>query len=442
MNPDLFQAKNHLIKKINFNKLRNWSTIFLLTGGSLMKDKPLLLTHACRVLPERIVPESWLLLADGRIQAVGQGDLPDSAICGIKPQDCSLLDLAGSYLTPGFIDLHTHGAGGCDFMDGTTLAWQTIARTHARHGTTALLATTLASSPAELNQAFRTWEEWQGWPNTAARQAGATIIGLHLEGPYFAQEQRGAQDSRFIRNPDPDEYRPLIDSYPDIRRWSAAPELPGALEFGRYAASHGILVAIAHSNAVFAEISPALANGYSLVTHLYSGMSGVTRANGFRRGGVIESALLLDELAVEIIADGCHLPPELLQLIVKCKGPAQTALVTDSMRAAGQDVETSIIGSLQNGQAVLIRDGVARMPDGTAFAGSIATADRLLRTMLSMAKVSLPDAVAMLTRTPARLLGLETRKGGLEPGQDADLVILDQDLQVRQTLIGGQPVLS
>ncbi|HBP38041.1 MAG TPA: N-acetylglucosamine-6-phosphate deacetylase [Clostridiales bacterium] len=405
-----------------------------------MNHKPVLLTHARCITPDRILQDSWLLLADGRIRASGQGSWPEPDICGIAAADCQILDLAGSFLTPGFIDIHTHGAGGSDFMDGTADAWKTIARTHARHGTTALLATTCACLPAELEQVLQVWEQWQTGPDPAD-PVTAAILGLHLEGPYFAQEQRGAQDPLYIRNPDPAEYRSLIERCPGIRRWSTAPELPGALEFGAYAASRGILVSIAHSNAIYAEVLAALDNGYSLATHLYSGMSGVTRLKGFRRGGVIESALLLDSLDVEIIADGCHLPPELLRLIYKCKGPGHIALITDSMRAAGQDVSTSIMGSLKQGQTVLIRDGVACLPDLSAFAGSIATTDRLLQTLYFMAGISLPDAVAMLTYTPARLLRIQDRKGGLKSGMDADLAVLDQDLQVIQAFVGGRPVI-
>ena len=398
-----------------------------------MKNGQTLLLQGGRlVLSDRILPEGWIFLADGRIAALGEGRPPDNDLAGYAAAAVARLDLGGRLVMPGFIDLHTHGAGGADFMDGTLEAWQTIAGTHARHGTTALLATTLTSTAAELGRTLQTWRDWQ----TAGR-TGSTILGLHLEGPYFSHEQRGAQDPRYLHAPDPDEYRPLIEENPGIRRWSAAPELPGALEFGAYAAGHGILVSMAHTNALYEEVLAAIRNGYSLVTHLYSAMSSVRRIDGLRHGGVIESALLLDDLAVEIIADGRHLPPELLQLIFRCKGRGRTALVTDSMRAAGQDVAESLLGSLRDGQPVIIRDGVARLPDGSALAGSIATGDRLLRTMHQLAGVSLVDVAAMLTETPARLLGLQAKKGALAVGLDADLAVLDDDLHVWRTIIGG-----
>ena len=408
-----------------------------------MFTRPVLFSHAQLVLSDRIVPDGWLLADDGKIAALGAGHPPEEVLSGLAPDQVTLVNLNGAWVMPGFIELHSHGAGGADFMDGTLEAWKTIAATHAAHGTTTLLATTLASSTQALDRSLRIWSDWQtadlNRPGKPGRRT-ATIWGLHLEGPYFSPEQAGAQDPRYLRHPDPDEYRRLIRETPGIRRWSAAPELPGGLEFGEYAASRGILVSMAHTNALYEEVLAAVNHGYSLVTHLYSGMSTVRRIDGLRHGGVIESALLLDDLAVEVIADGKHLPAELLQLIFRCKGPGRTALVTDSMRAAGQDVSTSLLGSLDDGQTVIIRDGVARMPDGSALAGSIATSDRLLRTMHLVAGISLLDTVAMMTATPARLLGLQANKGSLAVGKDADLAILDRDFHVIQTYLAGQEI--
>jgi len=408
-----------------------------------MLDRPVLFANARLILADRLVPIGWLLAADGVITALGEGTPPQGSIAGYEPDIIDWIDLAGAWLMPGFIELHSHGAGGADFMDGTLAAWETIAATHAAHGTTTMLATTLASSPQSLDRALQVWSSWQAanlnQPGRPGRRQ-ATIWGLHLEGPYFSPEQAGAQDPRYLRHPDPAEYRRLIRENPGIRRWSAAPELPGGLAFGQYAAGQGILVAMAHTNALYEEVLEAVKHGYTLVTHLYSGMSTVRRIDGLRHGGVIESALLLDDLAVEVIADGKHLPTELLQLIFRCKGPGRTALVTDSMRAAGQDVSTSLLGSLDDGQTVIIRDGVARMPDGSALAGSVATSDRLLRTMHLGAGVSLLDTVTMMTATPARMLGLLDRKGSLAIGKDADLAILDDDFHVRQTYLAGQRI--
>lgn len=377
------------------------------------------------VTPGGIIPNGTVLVAGGKILAVGDvgGDFPGAIE----------IDANGQYIAPGFIDIHVHGGGGFDFMDNTVEAFLAIAETHARYGTTALLPTTLTSSREDLEETLRTYE-------SAAKQNtnGAQFLGMHLEGPYFALSQAGAQDPRYIRDPDPKEYREILEQYPFITRWSAAPERPGAQELGRYLTSKGVLAAIAHTDAVYDDVAEAVRNGYSLATHLYSGMSGVSRRNGFRYAGVIESAFLIDEIDVEIIADGIHLPPPLLQLVYKIKGPERTALITDAMRAAGTYVKESILGSLKNGLHVIVEDGVAKLPDRSAFAGSVATFDRLVKNMITLAGVPLRQAVQMASATPARMLGLERRKGAIAAGMDADIVIFDDDIRIKTTIINGK----
>jgi N-acetylglucosamine-6-phosphate deacetylase len=263
---------------------------------------------------------------------------------------------------------------------------------------------------------------------------------MHLEGPYIAMTQRGAQDPRYIREPDPLEYREILSSASCIKRWSSAPELKGSMELGRYLRSKNILPAIAHTDAIYEEVGEAFENGYTLITHLYSAMSGVTRRNAFRYAGVIESAYIIDEMDVEIIADGIHLPPPLLKLVYKIKGADRIALITDAMRAAGMPEGESVLGSLHNGLKVIVEDCVAKLPDRTSFAGSVATAIRLLKTMVLMADVPLIDAVKMLTSTPARILNILDKKGELTPGKDADIVIFDKDFTIQTTIIKGKVV--
>ncbi len=331
------------------------------------------------------------------------------------------IDAQGNYISPGFIDIHVHGGGGYDFMDGSETAFLKIAETHARYGTTAMLPTTLTSTKAEILHILDVYEE-ANRNNTN----GARFLGMHLEGPYFAMSQRGAQDPRYIRNPDPAEYKDILSKSSCIKRWSAAPELEGAVEFGKYVKSKGVLPAIAHTDAIYEEVITAFENGYTLATHLYSAMSGVTRRNAFRYAGVIESAFIIDDMDVEIIADGLHLPAPLLKLVYKIKGANHTALITDAMRAAGTDVRESVLGNMDNGIKVIIEDGVAKLPDRSAFAGSIATADMLVRTMIYMAGVSLADSVKMMTSTPARIMGIAEKKGEIAVGKDADIIIFDK----------------
>jgi N-acetylglucosamine-6-phosphate deacetylase len=377
------------------------------------------------ITPEKIIDGGSVLIKEGIITAISEND--------IESGNAIKIDAQGNYISPGFIDIHVHGGGGHDFMDGSETAFLKIAETHARYGTTAMLPTTLTSTKAEILHILEVYEK-------ANRNNihGARFLGMHLEGPYFAMNQRGAQDPRYIRNPDPAEYRDILSKSSCVKRWSAAPELEGAVEFGKYAKSKGVLPAIAHTDAIYEEVLTAFENGYTLATHLYSGMSGVTRRNAFRYAGVIESAFIIDDMDVEIIADGVHLPEPLLKLVYKVKGANHTALITDAMRAAGTGARESILGNIENGLKVIIEDGVAKLPDRSAFAGSIATTDRLVRNMIYSAGVSLADSVKMMTSTPARIMGIAEKKGEIAVRKDADIVIFDSNINVTMTMIGGK----
>ena len=391
--------------------------------------------NARLVFADRIV-QGAVVVESGFIRDVLPGQNARGRYAGSRR-----IDADGLYLSPGFIDIHAHGAGGADFMDGTGEAVVTACRAHLLHGTTTIVPTTLASRLDELSSVLALITEFTPG-GTRSRPDMPEIPGIHVEGPYFSVQQKGAQDPRYLKNPDPDEYRRLLDAFPVIRRWTVAPELPGALEMGRELARRGVVASIGHSDAVYEEVEEACRSGYSLVTHLYNGMSRLVRRNAVMHPGVAESALILDELSVEVIADGMHLPRSMLELVYRVKGPDRICLVTDSMRAAGLDVTESVLGSLAGGQRVLVDDGVAWLPDRSFFAGSVATADRLVRTMKGVRGVPLEHAVRMITLTPARLMGLGDRKGSLEAGKDADVVLFDDEVRVRFVMARGKVALS
>lgn len=383
--------------------------------------------HNGKILTPYRIFEGTVILEGSKIREVVEGN--------VEVAGATEIDAKGKYISPGFIDIHVHGGGGHDFMDGSEEAFLKIAETHAQYGTTGLMPTTLTS---ELDELYNTLELYKQANKNNTK--GAQFLGMHLEGPYFAMTQRGAQDPRYIRNPDPKEYMDILSRSNDIKRWSAAPELKGAIEFGNHLRSKGILVAMAHTDAIYEEALEAFEAGFTLGTHFYSCMSGVSRRNCFRYAGVIETAYLLDEMDVEIIADGVHLPAPLLKLIYKIKGPDRIALITDSMRAAGMPPGDSILGSKHNGLKVLVEDGVAKLPDRTSFAGSVATCDRLVRTMITIADVPLLEAVKMAAQTPANILGLGSSKGSLITGKDADIVIFDDNINVSTTIVGGRVI--
>jgi len=394
-----------------------------------LQQKQLKIYNGKIITPHKIIPGGTVLVTGDTIATLSEKN--------IETSDAIEIDAKGNYVAPGFIDMHVHGGAGYDFMDSTETAFLKIAELHARYGTTSMLPTTLTSSTEEILHSLEVYEK--------ANQNnfnGAQFLGMHLEGPYLAMSQRGAQDPRYIRDPDPTEYKNILSRFSCVKRWSAAPELKGAIDFGKYLTSKGILVSAAHTDAIYEEVQEAYENGYTLATHLYSAMSGVTRRNAYRYAGVVESAYLIDEMDVEIIADGVHLPAPLLKLVYKIKGADHTALITDAMRAAGMPAGESILGSMRNGLKVIVEDGVAKLPDRSSFAGSVATADRLVRTMISMADISLSEAVKMMTSTPARILRVSDKKGTLATGKDADIVIFDGNINIIMTIIKGRVVFN
>lgn len=365
-----------------------------------------------------------LYFKDGVITEITEKDMPADRVT----------DARGCYVSPGFIDIHTHGAGGSDFSDGTPEAFLQAAKTQASGGATTVVATITSSTAEVMEKAVRTFEKIRNM-----NYDGAKIAGLHFEGPYFALSQKGAQDEKYIKPFLREEYGKIVSSTDSILRWSAAPELEGAKEFAECMRKNGILASIGHSDAESDRVREAFSEGFTHVTHLYSCTSSVHRRNAFRYAGIVEAAYLIDDMTVEIIADGIHLPPDLLKLVYKIKGAENTALVTDSMRGAGMPDGKSILGSLDSGMEVIIEDGVAKLPDRSAFAGSVALCSRLVKNMVIMAGASIADAVKMATETPARIMGFDG-KGSLEPGFDADITVFDKDFNVKYTVCGGRTV--
>ena len=368
----------------------------------------------------------WLLYENGKILEIGTGECPSAD---------ETIDAEGRYVSPGFIDIHTHGAGGADYMDGTVEAYLTAAKMSASHGATLVYPTTLTSSNEVLFDTFDLYEE-----AVAANTEGAAFGGLHLEGPYFNPVQAGAQDPRYLRNPQPEDYMEILSRSKNIARWSFSPELEGAPEFAAELSKRGIIASVGHTNASFEQCDEAYKSGSSLITHFYSCISSITRNQGYRTAGVMEYGYYQDGMAVEIIADGHHVPSSLLHLIVKVKGVDKVCLVTDSMRGAGMPEGPSILGGLADGQECIIQNGVARLMDLSGFAGSVCTTDRLVRTMVAIGGVTLEQAVQMATLNPARVMGIADRKGSLQAGKDADIVIFGENVEVFATIVGGRKV--
>ena len=364
--------------------------------------------------------DGYLYMENGKIVDVTAENIP----CAES------YDYTGKFVSPGFIDMHTHGAGGYGFLNSTPEDVVEACKFHLSRGTTCVLPTISASPFAKMETAVANIQ-------TAMESGKApTVLGAHLEGPYLSKAQCGAQNTEYITPPVKADYESLLAKYPNaVKRWSYAPENDEGGVFCKYITDRGIVASAGHTDAIYDDIKLAMKNGCNLVTHLYSCTSTITRDHGFRRLGVIESAYLEDDMYVEIIADGCHLPPDLIKLIIKNKGTDKVALITDSLEIAGTDVKE---GGETSGARFIVEDGVCKLKDRTAFAGSVATADRLIQTMVQKCGYPVPTAVKMLTKVPAEIL--QVNKGELKPGKDADVVVFDEDITVAAVFLAGQKI--
>ena len=377
------------------------------------------------------------LLAGGHVQVVGGRIMAVDASCPVANLAAELIDLENGYLVPGFVDLHVHGGAGADFMDGTAEAFRTVCRAHARHGTTSLLPTTTVARHEQhlafLNVCRRLKREGTG---------GASIVGAHFYGPYFAPEARGCHPGAAVRPPVAAEYQQYLDFADCIATATVAPELAGAEAFVRACRTMGIRCNAGHSYATFEQMEAAVGWGVRHVDHLFCAMSDRARLRQSQtypmRGGVMEATLYFDELTTEVIADGKHLQRELLALAYKIKGPDRLALVTDCNRALDMPDGEYLFGPLDGGEPIVRRDGVGIMPDGQALASGVVGMDHCVRTFHQLTGVPLAEVIRMATLTPARIAGCDAEIGSIAPGKRADLVVLDQDLHVRQVYLAGQ----
>lgn len=373
--------------------------------------------NGCILTPQGWLKDGSVLISDGKILEVTNSDL---AVIG-----ATVIDAKSMSIVPGFVAMNIHGGGGYDFKECTEASFCGAVTAHIKHGATCLFPTLSSSTLPVIHEAVSVCENLMA-------QKNSPILGLHLEGPYLNAKMAGRMFSEMVKNPDPEEYISLLESTNCIRRWDASPELPGALEFARYIKSKGILAAISHTEAEFEDIKAAFKAGFTHAAHFYNAMPGFHKRREYKYEGTVESVFLTDDMTVEVIADGIHLPSTILRLVYKLKGVERTCLVTDALSYAANG------GKPAAGSGIIIEEGVCKLVDHSALVGSIATMDDLVRTMVQKADISLADAVRMASETPARLMGVSDRKGSLQRGKDADIVILDRYLNVRGVWAMGQ----
>ena len=369
--------------------------------------------HSTRIVTPEGVTAGYVYFENGKITYAGKN--------ATRAFDREI-EAGERYVLPGMIETHCHGAVGFDFCEADKEGILAAVAYHLRHGATTIFPT-VTSSNFE-----RTYKALENVEAAMADARGACIAGVHLEGPYLSPAQSGAQDKALITPPVKGDYEKLIARFGHIiKRWDYAPERDEGGEFAAYLKAHGILPSAGHTDAIYDDMKLARENGCRLITHFYSCTSTITREKGFRRLGVLECGYLWDDMYIEIIADGKHLPAELLQLIFKLKPHDKIVLVSDSLKVTGEDALTSSVGTTP----CIIEDGVCKLLDRSAFAGSIATADRLLRVATREGGLPLSDAVQMGAGNPAVLMGLN--KGALAAGYDADILITDEEF-VPQTI--------
>ncbi|MGM9926654.1 MAG: N-acetylglucosamine-6-phosphate deacetylase [Bacillus sp. (in: firmicutes)] len=388
------------------------------------RTSKLLLKNVDIYTENEIITNGYVLLIDDKISEIGAIDsLPNHSF-----EQADMISFEkGTKLIPGFIDVHIHGAGGADTMDGTPEALQTMAKTLPQEGTTSFLATTMTQSQDNIVQALRNAALYQ---KTRNGRGEAEIIGIHLEGPFINPSKKGAQPEEFILEPSIEIFKKWqTEAAGTIKLVTIAPEMPNGMDLIKYLSQHNVTASIGHTDATFLQMKEAVASGATQVTHLYNGMRGLHH----REPGTVGAALLFDELKVELIADGMHICPEMIQLAINAKGPDGTLLITDAMRAK----------CLQNGhyelggQPVIVDDGKATLEDGT-LAGSILKMIDSVKNILTYTHLTLHDIIKLTSVNPAKQVGIYDKKGSIAIGKDADIVILNKNMDLEMTICRGK----
>ena len=372
------------------------------------------------ILKDQIISDNQLLIRDGKITAITRENL--------DVNDCSVIDGKDLYCSPGFIDIHNHGNSGFDVMDATLDALEAISRFHMKNGVTGFLATTMTASYDATIRAIQNAVEY----STKGDTRGSQMLGLYLEGPYFSIKKKGAQTEKYITGIHLDELKSYVDCGKGLVKIVAlAPELERSKAAITFLVENGITVSAGHSYATYEETMTGIENGISEVTHMFNGM----RSFDHREPGIVGACLLDDRVTCEMICDGIHLHPAAMRIIMKMKGNEKVALISDSIRANGiPDGEYD-----NDGLTVTVKNNEVRLPDGT-LAGSTLSLDHAVRNLIKMTGVDLLTAVRMASLNPARQIGLSGTKGSIEIGKDADIVLFDENINIKRTFIKGQIV--
>ena len=373
-----------------------------------------------------LTPKGWLdggsIVTDGnRIRCVSNIDLH---VVGAE-----IIDVNGGYIVPGGIDMHTHGGGGRDFIEGCEDAFREAVSAHLKHGTTSIYPTLSSSTIPTIEAACNVCEKLMAEENSP-------VLGLHIEGSYINPKEAGAQNPVLIKAPVIYEYETLLSKYKCIKRWDEAPELPGSVRFIKTCNMHGVLTALTCTRATYKDVVEAHKAGMTHAAHFYNAMPVVYKEHEFKVPGTVESVYAMQDMTVEVITDGLHVPPVMLKVVHKIKGVERMALITDSLAYAASE------GDVSAEPRVIMEDGVCKLADRSALAGSIATMDTLIRTCIQKANIPMEDVFRMASETPAKIMGVFDRKGSIEEGKDADIIVFDRDINLTYVMQMGNEVVS
>lgn len=373
-----------------------------------------------------LTPKGWLdggsIITDGnRIRCVSNIDLH---VVGAE-----IIDVNGGYIVPGGIDMHTHGGGGRDFIEGCEDAFREAVNAHLKHGTTSIYPTLSSSTIPTIEAACNVCEKLMAEENSP-------VLGLHIEGSYINPKEAGAQNPVLIKAPVIYEYETLLSKYKCIKRWDEAPELPGSVRFIKTCNMHGVLTALTCTRATYKDVVEAHKAGMTHAAHFYNAMPVVYKEHEFKVPGTVESVYAMQDMTVEVIADGLHVPPVMLKVVHKIKGVERMALITDSLAYAASE------GDVSAEPRVIMEDGVCKLADRSALAGSIATMDTLIRTCIQKANIPMEDVFRMASETPAKIMGVFDHKGSIEEGKDADIIVFDRDINLTYVMQMGNEVVN
>jgi len=387
------------------------------------KNKRIIIINGTIITPFHLVSGKAIIVEKGRIrEIVNEEELNTATLTGAE-----VIEGKDKFIVPGYIDIHVHGGGGSDVMDGDYEAINQIAIAHSHFGTTSFLPTTMTMSKDKIIRSLRSI-----CGAVKKGTEGAEILGIHMEGPYINPEKKGAQKEEDIKKISIEEFLEFNQASGNlIRLVTIAPEMPGAIGLIKYLYKQGIIASVGHTNATYVQVQAGIQAGLSHVTHAFNAM----RELHHREPGVVGAALTSPELTVEVIADGIHIHPIVLKILTKIKEGEKIVLITDAMRAAGIKEGTYDLG----GQEVIVAKGQARLKDGT-LAGSVLTMDKAVKNMVNKVGIQLPKAIQMASFNPARSIGIDDKKGSLEPGKDADIVILNKNLETELTIVAGKIV--